>query len=180
MREPDWKNCTANELWRYVGHHLAKNGISSILVGGAVVSIYSKGAFQSGDLDFVLETIRLENLPQILSQIGFLKKSGRHYVHPECKHLFIEFVTPPVGIGNDTGITPNEIKVESHTIKILSPTDCIRDRLASAIHFNSRESIEQAVLVARKQKFNLSKVESFCRKEGGETVFKMFLELWKS
>lgn len=56
MKEPEWKNCTEEELWQYVAHHLAKHDISTVLVGGAVVAIYSKGAYQSGDLDFVLES----------------------------------------------------------------------------------------------------------------------------
>ncbi len=31
-----------------------KGGIDTILVGGAVVSIYTEGAYRSGDLDFIL------------------------------------------------------------------------------------------------------------------------------
>lgn len=54
MKEPDWKTCSEEQLWKYVAAHLAKNGIDTILVGGAVVAIYSEGAYKSGDLDFVL------------------------------------------------------------------------------------------------------------------------------
>jgi hypothetical protein len=50
----DFKNCTEEELWKYVAVHLKKHNIDTILVGGAVVSIYSEGAYESGDLDFVL------------------------------------------------------------------------------------------------------------------------------
>jgi hypothetical protein len=50
----DFKNCTEEELWKYVAVHLKKRNIDTILVGGAVVSIYSEGAYESGDLGFVL------------------------------------------------------------------------------------------------------------------------------
>lgn len=50
----DFKTCTEEELWKFVATHLKKKGIDTVLVGGAVVSIYSDGAYKSGDLDFVL------------------------------------------------------------------------------------------------------------------------------
>ena len=50
MKEPDWKTVTESSLWEYVGWHLAKNNIKTILVGGAVCAIYSDGAYQSGDI----------------------------------------------------------------------------------------------------------------------------------
>ena len=50
----DLKKCSEEDLWKYVAVHLKKKGIDTILVGGAVVSIYSHGVYKSGDLDFVL------------------------------------------------------------------------------------------------------------------------------
>jgi hypothetical protein len=79
--------------------------------------------------------------------MGF-KKEGRHYRHPDCPHLFVEFPPGPLGIGEDTKVKPMEKREEGFTFKILSPTDCIRDRLASYIHFKSREGLDQAILVA--------------------------------
>jgi hypothetical protein len=54
VKEPEWANCTEKQLWKYVAPHLAKNGIDTLLVGGAVVAIFSDGIYRSGDLDFVL------------------------------------------------------------------------------------------------------------------------------
>lgn len=45
------KDCSEKELWEFVAVHLKKNGIDTILVGGAVVAIYSNGLYHSGDLD---------------------------------------------------------------------------------------------------------------------------------
>ena len=50
----DFENCTEEELWKFVATHLKSKGIDTVLVGGAVVSIYTKGAFESGDLDLIL------------------------------------------------------------------------------------------------------------------------------
>lgn len=109
----NFKNCSEKELWEYVAVHLKKRGIDTILVGGAVVSIYSNGAYHSGDLDFVKASIFVKDLTEVMTELGF-EKHGRHYVHPECQHLFVEFPGgPPLGIGEDNNIVPEaEILME--------------------------------------------------------------------
>jgi hypothetical protein len=171
----DLSSCGEKELWEYVAVHLKKRGIDTVLVGGAVVSIYSKGAYHSGDLDFVKTSMLVTKLEESMNEIGF-KKNGRHYRHPKCKHLFVEFPGgPPLGIGEDTSIEPDEVKVDGTIIKILSPTDCVKDRLASYIHFRAPEGLDQAILVAKNQDVNLSRVKKWCKGEGADWAFNDFL-----
>lgn len=174
MKTPNWKKCTEEELWKFVAYHLVSAGVECVLVGGAVVAIYSRGIYRSGDLDFVVEKNALESVQQILENLGFLKVRGRHYEHPECTHIIIEFPPGPLSIGDDYKIKPDEIMVENKRIKIFSPTDCIRDRLASYIHFQARECLDQAVLVAKHQPFSLKKVKEWCQSEGGSDAFEEF------
>lgn len=171
----DLKTCTEEELWKYVATHLKKKGIDTVLVGGAVVSIYSEGAYKSGDLDFVLTKMFQKGLPEAMEELGFLKKASRHYIHPECSHLFIEFPSSFLEIGEDNKVTPDEVEVDGIKIKILSPTDCVKDRLASYIHFNARECLDQAVLVAKKHPVNLDKIKLWCTGEQGEKQWEDFL-----
>lgn len=56
-------------------------------------------------------------------------------------------------------------------IKILSPTDCVKDRLASYIHFKSRECFDQAVMVAKKHPINYESVKRWCKGENAPAVF---------
>lgn len=177
MKSPDWKNCTERDLWEYVACYLADQQISTILVGGAVVAIYSEGAYRSGDLDFVCYQ-SLEDLEKHLFDLGLLKK-GRYYFHPECKHLYIDFVSGPLGIGDDLDIKPAQRKINGRVIKILSPTDCIRDRLASYIHFGNRSALDQALLVAQNQNFKLGKIKEWCESEEGINEFEEFQKLLK-
>ena len=180
MKAPNFKTCNEEELWKYIAFHLVKNGIESVLVGGAVVAIYSKGAYQSGDLDLITESKWLKPAEEVLTGLGFKKVRGRHFEHDECKHLIIEFPPGPISIGDDYKIEPSEIKVEGQSLKLFSPTDCIRDRLASYIHFKSRDALEQAVLVAKTQPFDLNKVKAWCTKEGADSQFKEFAKAIKS
>lgn len=167
-------SCSEEELWKYVGEHLSTNGFDAILVGGAVVSIYSHGAYQSGDLDFVIQNLFKEKLPEVMKEIGFIKE-GRYYKHPECKHLFVEFPTGPLEIGDDHKIKPRTVKSHGKEIKLLSPTDCIKDRLATYIYFKDYEGMEQALLVAKEQPFNRASVKRWCEKEGRLDVFDEFV-----
>ena len=176
MKEPNWKNCTEKEMWQYVAHHLAKNGIDTILVGGAVVAIYTDGAYRSGDLDLVMVSLLRERLPEVMAKIGFNKSESRHYSHPKCKHLIIDFASPPAAIGDDYTIKPAEVKVDGEIIFFFQAEDCIRDRLASFIHFKARECLDQAVMVAQAHPFDLKKVKSWCLTEGGKGELEEFLK----
>lgn len=171
----DFKTCTEEELWKYVASHLKSKGIDSILVGGAVVSIYTKGAYESGDLDFILTDYFVKNLPAAMKEIGF-ERRGRHYIHPECTHLYVEFPKGPVEIGDDLKIVPDEVDVEGKQIKILSPTDCVKDRLATYIHFKDRVGLEQAVLVAKAHPIKLEEVQRWCKQEGSASTFDEFTQ----
>jgi hypothetical protein len=153
---------------------LKLNGVDTVLVGGAVVSIYSEGAYQSGDLDFVLCSIfKKKNLPKLLKEIGFTQ-SGRHFVHSNCQHLYIEFSSSFLEIGDDNNIVPAEVESSGTMIKILTPTDCVKDRLASYFPFEARECLDQAVLVTGKHPINMQAVKKWCLNEGAEKTFDDF------
>jgi len=176
----NFKQCTEEELWKYVAVHLKKNGIDTVLVGGAVVSIYSKGSYHSGDLDFVKTSMFVTKLDETMKELGF-KKHGRHFVHPDCKHLFVEFPGgPPLGIGEDYSIVPEEVKIKGTVIKILSSTDCVKDRLASYLHFKAPEGLDQAVLVAQNQEVNFASIKKWCQGENAPHVFEEFLRALKN
>ena len=123
------------------------------------MAIYSEGAYRSGDLDLIQLSYLNQKLPELMNAIGFEVKESRHYSHPKCKHLIIDFASGPPGIGEDLQIMPAEVRVDGTTIKIYSPTDCIRDRLDSFIHFKALECLDQAVLVAQKHPFDAEKLK---------------------
>lgn len=77
----NFKTCTIEDLWKLVATELAKNDVDVVLVGGAVVSIYTEGAYVSGVLDFVLNEYTRDTLNRVLKDLGFVQKN-RHYIHP--------------------------------------------------------------------------------------------------
>lgn len=173
MTPPSWKDCTEEELWKYVAYHLERNGIESVLVGGAVVAIYTAGLYQSGDLDMVPNEFQRSKIVNVLGEIGFVPTKSRYFAHPECSHLFLEFPPGPVELGDECPVTPDIIEHEGQSLKILSPTSCVKDRLAGYIYWKSRDYFDQAALVCRRQsnKIDWKSIQQWCHNEGRPEVF---------
>ena len=70
----NFSTCSEEQLWKFVGSHLSKNGIDAVLVGGAVVSVYTNGAYESGDLDFIIQNLMKDKVPSLMAEIGFKRK----------------------------------------------------------------------------------------------------------
>ncbi|MFT3991512.1 MAG: hypothetical protein QM680_08875 [Luteolibacter sp.] len=182
MIPPAWKTCTENELWLYVSWHLAAAGIQTVLVGGAVVAIYTEGLYRSGDLDIVPDSFTRSRIPEVMRSLGFIQEKSRYYKHPECSHLFLDFPQGPVELGEEYPVVPDQIHHEGQILRLLSPTDCVKDRLAAYIHWQSRAGFRQALLVCRRQadRVDLEKVRLWCETEGGLAAFDELLQYLQS
>lgn len=177
----NFKTCTEEELWKFVASHLVRNGIDTVLVGGAVAAIYSNGLYRSGDLDFIHLNLIVKDLEEVMTKIGFKKMDVRRYMHPECKHILVEFPGSfPVGIGEDYNIKPREVKTAGVKIKIYTPTDCVKDRLAGYIYFKHEENLNQAALVAQYQGVNFARIKLWCKGEDALWAYEAFLQKLKS
>ena len=164
---------SVGELAAFVCSHLESCGIHVVLSGGSCVSIYVSGRYVSMDLDFIerLHTTRRQ-LKQALAKIGFAEEN-RYFVHPETE-FFLEFPAGPLAVGGEPVKAIEEIRLDTGTLKLLSPTDCIKDRLAAFYHWNDRQCLQQAVWVARARKIDWDEIERWSRKEGEEGKFELF------
>lgn len=167
------------ELAQYTYEGLKKAGIDVTLSGGACVSIYTHNAYQSGDLDFIRQLHDgFEKVAGIMGRLGFERK-GRHFTHPNSR-LFVEFPPPPVSVGNEAprSIVENvlETNLGKMPVKMLSPTDCIKDRLCGYFYWNDLQCLEQAVMVAgaREKDVNIKELRRWARQEGMMERFEIF------
>ncbi len=62
---------------------------------------------------------------------------------------------------------------------LLTPADCVKDRLAMYYHWHDPQALEQAVMVAKAQKVDLNEVELWSKKEGKTAEYEHFLGLLK-
>ena len=68
------------------------------------------------------------------------------------------------------------IKENGFTLRLLSPTQCVMDRLAAYYHWNDRQSLEQALLVAENHPIKLNEVKKWSKNEGETSKFQEFLD----
>jgi hypothetical protein len=173
----NWKNIGIEDLASIVSEKLNKNGINAILVGGACVSIYSENKYLSSDLDFVSFTSMKEISP-VLLKLGFERKSSRHFEKKNCP-FFIEFVSPPAALGKEPVTETNVLKTKFGNIRLLTPTDSVKDRLAAYYHWNDHQALEQALLIARSQKITLREIKRWSDKEGHKEKYNDFVNMLK-
>lgn len=162
------------ELAAWVSNHLGKRDISVVLVGGACVSAYSDNRYQTNDLDFVERYHTNRNhLKAALAEIGFYEEN-RYFRHSEAAY-FLEFPTGPLAIGNSPVGELGQLSTEQGVLILLTPTDCVKDRLCAWYHWNDRQSLRQAVWVAIKHPLDMDVVRQWSEQEGMADKFNVFL-----
>jgi len=150
-----------------------KNGIPVVLSGGACVSIYTKNKYASYDLDFVLELpISRSKVRAVLAGLGF-REEGRHFRHPRSPYI-VEFLSPPLSVGEEPVREILEIRRGGKSLRLLSPTDCVKDRLAAFYHWNDRPSLDQAVMVCRDANVDLREVRRWSLREEMKDKYALF------
>lgn len=151
---------------------LLKHGLDAVLSGGAVVSIYTNNEYESKDLDFISSS-DIKTIEKTLIKIGFSKSSGRHFTHPETEY-FVEFPKPPLSIGNmpiKEWATQNN---KAGKLQLLTPTHSVMDRLAGYLHWNDKQNLDQAVMVAKKHPIKIREIEKWSKSEGEIEKFEVF------
>lgn len=169
------KEMSLEELAAFISTNLRKNNIDVVLTGGSCVSIYSKNQYVSMDLDFV-ETFytKRKDLAKCLTELGFYEEN-RYYKHPDTDYI-IEFPPGPLAVGNEPIKDIITLQFKTGELRIISPTECVKDRLSAFYFWNDRQCLEQAVLVAKMNDINLDEVERWSKKESEEEKFKEFLK----
>ncbi|MCG2681961.1 MAG: hypothetical protein L6455_18665 [Kiritimatiellae bacterium] len=170
---------TPIDLAGYIGDHLSQRGINVVLSGGACVAYYSKGQYVSMDLDFFNAGFsRRDKITAAMADIGF-REDKRYFRHPDTEFL-IEFLPGPLGVGDEPVGKIIEIKTRAGTFKIISPTDCVKDRLAGYFHWDDLQCLEQAVLVARENRIDLDEIEKWSAAEGKRDLFQQIRKRLKT
>lgn len=121
----------------------------AVLSGGGAAEVYAPSVYQSQDLDFILSFGG--GAAKIIEDLGFLYQSGM-YRHPDTIYT-LEFPPGPLAIGEDYNIKPERLVDEAtgRQLDIISPTDCVRDRLAWYLFGNRADfsALSQAVAIAK-------------------------------
>ncbi len=150
---------------------LDRAGIPVVLSGGAVVSIYSNNIYESFDLDFVRQGLA-RRVDGVMEELGF-RRQGRHWTHPDSPY-WVEFPPGPVQVGDAIVREFAELQTPVGTLRLLTATDCVMDRLAGYYHWDDPQCLDQAIEVARRHAIDLGRIESWSRSERSIGRFRNF------
>ena len=169
------KDMSMEELGAYICSALEKENIDTVLSGGSCVEIYSHGRYTSDDIDLIDRfNGGHRKIKEVMEKLGFKEyKMKRYFIH-EDTNLFIEFPRGPLGVGDAPVKEIAKRTTETGTLKLLTPTDCIKDRLSAYYHWDDQQSLEQAIWVAKENEFDMDSVKLWSINEGMEKKFEVF------
>ena len=108
-----------------------------------------------------------------MEEIGFREKNP-YFVHSDTQHI-IEFPSGPLSVGGEPVKHIQEIRYATGILRVISPTACVKDRLAAYYFWGDQQSLAQAVLVALYNRINVSEIKKWSQAEGKIEGFKVFL-----
>jgi len=167
------KNMSQSELAAYIQDSLQEDGIQVVLSGGSAVSFYSSNKYVSKDLDLINANFaRRSKIKSVMEKIGFQEK-GRYFVNPETQ-FFVEFPDGPLSVGEEPVKAIDEYKLATGMLRVISATDCVKDRLCAFYFWNDQQGLVQAVLVAQSQDVDLKEIKRWSKAEGKERQYEIF------
>jgi hypothetical protein len=171
------KKISLRELAGLVNSYLKKQDVDAVLTGGACVTIYSKNKYQSLDLDFVTNAAEFNTrrILEAMHGLKFARAAEGFFVRKDCPYI-VEFIPPPLAVGREPVKDVMTIKTRLGSLRLLSPTDCVKDRLAAFYHWDDLQSLEQAAMVARRKKIDFKELKRWSKVEGGLKKYNGFIK----
>lgn len=166
------KKMTIGEFAALVATQLELKGVSTVLTGGAVVSIYTENKYMSYDADFISPADH-KIISSVMQELGF-EKHGKDFRHKNTD-FFVEFPSGPLAIGDELVQADSQLEFNGNKLKLLSPTQSVMDRLSAYFHWNDLQCLDQAIWITEMQPVQISKIREWANREGEEEKFKTFL-----
>ena len=168
------EDMTQIEVAAFVQSHLNDHGIHVVLSGGAAVAFFSNNRYTSADVDLVnIYAVQRVRIRAAMKEIGFIE-IGRYFKHPDSRFI-VEFPPGPLTVGVEPVREVQEVELATGTLRIISPTDSIKDRLAAYYHWGDEQCLHQAVLIRNAVEVDLREIKRWSNGEGKEKEYNIFL-----
>lgn len=160
---------------------LHQAGMKVVLTGGSASTVYAPMACRSMDVDFIATFVTSRrDFEQVLAELGYLP-NGRIYSCPG-QIVTLDIPDDRILIGSTETYRYETLHRDGLILNILTPTDCVRDRLCGYYFWGDTSSLNSALQVANLHTIDLALVEAWSKEEGELEKFQTFqrrLELMK-
>jgi len=149
-------------------------GTKAVLVGGSAAAVYAPESLRSRDADFILTFVAGNvETEDTLRTIGY-RRAGRIFAH-ESQLVTLDFPDDVIYIGEEWITAYDTIERGSFKLNIITPYDCIRDRLLSYFAWSDRSALLAAVEVARRQAFDAVALQTWANAQNESARYAEFL-----
>jgi hypothetical protein len=153
---------------------LDARGLVAVLTGGSAATFYAPDAYQSQDVDFVLQfgTDR-KGGAESLRSLGYSDR-GQTWFH-KANPFTVQFPAGPLAIGDDLVKVWDTVRRDRSLLYVLTPTDSVRDRLMwFYLQPTDRSSLDAALSVARRTAVDIDAIRDWSARDGFAEKFAEF------
>ena len=171
-----FKGLIISQVAALLSSHLAGYGCDPVLTGRACAAIYAGPSIKPTIIDFVVREYNIDKVTQAMRDMGFHKVGHRTFASKGCIYeVFLS--THPITVGDDVVGEVKVMRTVKGPLKLLLPTDSVRQRLSMYYRWGDREALDDAVRVARRCKVDLKLVKRWSDWEWASDRFDQFVKL---
>lgn len=159
--------------------HLTDMGFDPVLTGKACAAIHAGSDVDAKSLEFVISEYVVDRVESVMASLGFKCLVHRTFGGKGSK-FEVSFLPPPVAVGDAVVENIYRLKGAKGELKMLNPTDCIRQRLSMYYRFGSESAFLDALAVARKHKVDMEFIARWSDWEWAGDKFETFMKSLKS
>jgi hypothetical protein len=166
------ENSNLEDVCYAVAEALRGMQTEAVLTGGSAATIYAPNAYTSLDADFVfMRPPDRGALEKALAAIGFRSsKTSGMFEHTKSKYT-LDFPKGPLAVGGDYVRTTQTVERNGRKLQVLTPTDCVRDRLAHFFFWDDYTALTTAVAVMQSSyggEVDFDAVRAWAQREGSK------------
>jgi hypothetical protein len=162
-----------------VSGYMDEQGYEPVLTGKSCAAIYAGTSIHPKTLDFIVRDFTIDEVAETMAGVGFLDSGHRTFSNKHCPYEVL-LSTHPVVVGDDVVSDVKIMRTAKGSLKLLTPTDCVRQRLSMFYRWNDRGALEDALKVAQKHEIDLDIVRRWSDWEWASERYDEFVELLKA
>ncbi len=172
---PDLNALNIQQVAAVLSAYFASYGYEPVLTGRAVAAIYAGAGVKPRTLDFAAPEYEVDEVGKAMKRIGFKEGAFRTFRSDICPYEIV-FTPFPVTIGENIVEDFHIMRTAEGPLKMLTPTDCVRQMLARYYRWGDRDGMHEARLVARKHTIDYEMVKRWSEWEWAGDRYDEFLE----
>ncbi len=156
----DFEGLPVKQIAALISDHLAQAGYDPVLIGRGCAAAYIGAKLRADALDFVLTEHEVPELADAMKAIGFSRTGIYTFESKKCP-VDVIFSPPPLAVGDDLVKEIATMKIKGCKVRLLNPTDCVRQRLAMYYRWGDKEAFEDAVEMAQSYEIDMELVKKW-------------------